>query len=73
MQYQPTLFKYKTSDKDRICRICRDKIVKHTWAIVLENVHVPPKYVDLHFHEGCFFRSLDDASECSHPLKGVGF
>lgn len=58
-----TNFKYLTSDRDRICRICHDKIVRNTWAIVLQNVHVSPKIVDLHFHEGCFMRALDTAKE----------
>lgn len=56
-----TQFKYITSDKDRVCRICGEKLTRDTWGIVLENVHVSPKRVNLHFHEGCFMRSLEDA------------
>jgi hypothetical protein len=62
-------FKYVSSDKDRVCRICSDKIVRNTWAIVLLDCHVSPKKVDLHFHEGCFMRSLADAKHEYGELK----
>jgi hypothetical protein len=55
------IFQYHTTDRDRVCKICSDKIVRNTWAIVLKDCHVSPKIVDLHFHEGCFMRSLEQA------------
>jgi len=36
-------------------------MVRDTFALVLCDVHVPPKQVDLHFHEGCFMRALEAA------------
>ena len=54
-------FKYVTSNRDRICKICSDKIEKNTYGIVLQDVHISPKIVDLHFHVECFYKSLDIA------------
>jgi hypothetical protein len=56
-------FKYITSDRDRVCKICGDKMARNTWGICLQNCHVSPKIVDIHFHEGCFFRSLEAAKQ----------
>lgn len=56
-----TEIKIVSSDRDRVCRICHVKIARHTYAIVIQNVHVSPKIVDLHFHEGCFIRSYENA------------
>ena len=58
-----TRFEFHTTDRDRVCKICGDKIARHTWALVLRDVHVSPKRVDLHFHEACFERALQTAKE----------
>ena len=52
---------FQSSDRDRRCRICNCLMVRDTFALVLCDVHVPPKQVDLHFHEGCFMRALEAA------------
>lgn len=66
-----TILKYHTSDRDRICKLCSDKIVRNTTAIVMRNVHVAPKLVDLHFHEGCFMRAIDGLKDSRG--NGVSF
>ena len=53
--------KFQTSDRDRVCRLCGEKIARNTWALQLFDVHVSPKRVDLFFHEGCFTRAVGDA------------
>ncbi len=53
--------RYHTTEADRRCKLCGDMMARGTWGIVLRNMHVSPKVVDLHFHEGCFMRSLEDA------------
>jgi hypothetical protein len=58
-----TKIHYMTSDRDKKCRICNDKILKHTYCIVMEDIHVSPKIVDLFFHEGCLYRALEYAKE----------
>ncbi len=58
-----THIRYQVSDRDRVCRLCGDKIAWHTWAVMFAQVHVSPKVVDLFFHEGCFERSLQWAKE----------
>lgn len=59
--------KYHTTDRDRVCKLCNDKMARGTWGIALTGVHVPPKVVDIHFHEGCFMRALD-AAKAQFPL-----
>lgn len=54
---------YVTSDRKRICRLCDDAIVPNTWAIVFKRMHVSPKVRDLHFHEGCLMRAMDQAKQ----------
>lgn len=56
-------FEYITTDRDRVCKICGEKMVRHTWGLVLRDCHVSPKKVDLHFHEGCFVRSFELAKK----------
>ena len=63
-----TTIKYHTTDRDRVCKLCGDKMVRHTWGIVFADVHVSPKVVDIHFHEGCLMRALD-AAKAGHPTK----
>lgn len=56
-----THLQYTTSDRDRKCRLCNKMIERNTKAIVLIDVHVSPKIVDLHFHETCLINSIDMA------------
>ena len=56
-------FTYQTSDRDRVCRICEEKIARNTWSVMLQDLKVSPKKVNVFFHEGCFFRSLEHAKE----------
>jgi hypothetical protein len=58
-----TCVEYYVTDRKRVCKLCSDVIAPNTWAIVMRNVHVSPKTVALHFHEGCLFRSLERAKE----------
>lgn len=65
-----THFEFITTDRDRVCRICHEKIARNTFAIALKQVHVSPKIVDLHFHEGCFTRAFEHAKETrNHATK----
>lgn len=52
---------YHTSDRDRVCKMCNCTMVRGTWGIVMRDVYVPPKFHDIHFHEGCFMRALESA------------
>lgn len=63
---------YRTSSRVRVCRLCGTDIVGHTFAIVMLDIHVPPKKVDLHFHEGCFFRAVTHASDARNIRKYKG-
>lgn len=63
-------FEYHTTERDRVCRICEERMVRYTWGIVLHGAHVSPKVKDLHFHEGCFMRSLDIAKRNYATKKG---
>jgi hypothetical protein len=60
--FTPTL-KYQTSDRDKKCRLCNQLIEKNTWCIVMKNIHVPPKHVDLFFHEDCFTKAFEEAKK----------
>lgn len=62
-------FEYFTTDRDRVCKICGDKMVRNTWGIVLKDVHVSSKILDIHFHEGCFMRSLENAKQQYGEIK----
>jgi len=55
--------KYHTSDRMRMCKLCGSHIVRNTWAIQFADIHVSPKIVDLHFHEGCLMRALGVARD----------
>lgn len=54
--------RYHHTDRDRVCKMCGDKMARGTWGVAFIDVHVPPKMVTLHFHEGCLYRALDDAN-----------
>lgn len=58
-----TKIRFMTSDRDKKCRICNGKILKHTYCLAMENIHVSPKLVDLFFHEGCLSRALEHAND----------
>ena len=62
------MIEYHTTNRDRVCKICGEAINRFTYALVMRRVHVSPKIVDLHFHEGCFERSLQWAKE-NHNIK----
>ena len=54
-----TKIEYCISDRDKKCRLCNGSINKNIQCIVMRNIHVPPKVVDLFFHEGCLSRGLE--------------
>lgn len=62
----PTI-QYHTTAADRVCKLCGDKLKRHTWGIMLKDIHVPPKRRDIHFHEGCLMRGLDQAKRQYGP------
>ena len=53
---------FHTTDSLRVCKICNCPMTPWTWGVVMREVHVPPKVRDIHFHEGCFMRTLDTAN-----------
>lgn len=66
-------FEFITSDRERVCRLCKEVIKRGKVGIVLRECHVPPKIVDLHFHVECMKSSLAEAevlflatSQCSY-------
>jgi hypothetical protein len=59
---------YQISNRKKKCRICEGDIQPHTWSLLLENVHVPPKRVNLFFHEGCFERALQNAKKYRNKI-----
>jgi hypothetical protein len=56
-------FEYRISEQDRVCRLCGKKIDRGLFGIVLLDCHISAKILDLHFHEQCFFESLETAKE----------
>jgi len=51
----------KSSDKDRVCRLCEKPIERHEVAYVFTGVHVPPKRRDLHMHLWCLMAEIEIA------------
>lgn len=52
---------YHTSDRDRICKLCEKPIERGERALIMKQVHVPPKRRDLHFHTDCYIEAYWNA------------
>jgi hypothetical protein len=50
---------YRTSERDRVCKLCSNLIYKGAKGVVFKNIHVSPKMVDIHFHNECLVYALD--------------
>jgi hypothetical protein len=50
--------KIQKTERQAKCRLCEKKINKNTEAVVMKQVHVSPKRVDLWFHTNCIKTAL---------------
>ena len=48
-----------TTNQIRVCRWCEQDIPQKETSIVMEQIHVSPKRVDLHFHPQCIIEMQD--------------
>jgi hypothetical protein len=51
---------YYTTTRDRVCKLCGNPIARGERGIVMKQIHVSPKVVDLHFCEKCFKEEIKE-------------